>query len=215
MKYRNLELINGDCLEYIKGVPDGSFDLAVVDPPYGNNVCGGKTYRTGGQWASKYRRDINKWDVAPDKEYFTELFRVSKYQIIWGGNYFSDYLPSAKGFIIWDKKNIPDNVKFGMCEYAWTNLNITPKIIRQTPQGSKSNPRIHPTQKPVELYSWIYDRHANAGYKILDTHMGSGSSAIAALGRDINYTGLEINSEYFNKLTQRITNYGNSILDLQ
>ena len=151
----------------------------------------------------KYKRDqggetgkkIIAWDVAPGKEYFDELFRVSKHQIIWGGNYFE--LPPTRCFLIWKKLTISDKFTMAMCEYAWTSFNSNAKLFEFAPQGKASDQRFHPTQKPVELYKWIYGLYAKPGMKILDTHLGSGSSRIAAWDMGIDFVGTEIDPEYF------------------
>lgn len=185
---------NEDCMEVMKRYPDKYFDLAVVDPPYGsdneyrakNGRFGGhfdnydlaKIDRRGCGWATKYGTTIKTWDKAPGEDYFNELFRVSKNQIIWGGNYFS--LPPARCFLVWRKLSITENFTMSMAEYAWTSLNENAKVFEAAPQGKAGEKRFHPTQKPVELYRWIFKLFAKEGYKILDTHLGSGSSRIAA-----------------------------------
>ena len=140
-------------------------------------------------------KKIIAWDVAPGKEYFEELFRVSKHQIIWGGNYFE--LPPTRCFLIWKKLTISDKFTMAMCEYAWTSFNSNAKLFEFAPQGKASDQRFHPTQKPVELYKWIYGLYAKPGMKILDTHLGSGSSRIAAWDMGIDFVGTEIDPEYF------------------
>ena len=187
--------------------------------------------RTGGTWASKYQGgvfsapeikahgdsnfggqhknyktmyvgdDIRHWDVAPGKEYFSELARVSRNQIIWGGNYFD--LPPTRCFLIWRKLSIGENFTMAMAEYAWTSFNDNAKVFEHTPQGTKDDERFHPTQKPVALYEWIYKRYAKKGDKILDTHMGSGSSRIAAYHMGLDYVGCEIDKVYFDLQEKR------------
>ncbi len=212
------EAFNIDCMEYIKTLPDKAFDLAVVDPPYGDGggsfkrtdksrfggafdsyKKGGAVTRTGGKWAAKYGKKIIAWDIAPKEEYFTELFRVSRNQIIWGGNYFA--LPPTRCFLILRKTNIPENFSMAMCEYAWTSFNDNAKVIDINMQNQIG--RFHPTQKPVELYEWIYSRYAKEGDKILDTHLGSGSSRIAAYNMGFDFVGCEIDKEYFDKQEER------------
>ena len=149
--------------------------------------------------------DIRNWDVAPQQEYFTELARVSRAQIIWGGNYFS--LPPTRCFLVWDKVNITESFTMAMCEYAWTSFNDNAKLIRITPQGTSKKGRIHPTQKPVALYAWIFARYAKPGYKILDTHLGSGSSRIAAHDAGLDFWGYEISKTYFDLQERRFADY--------
>ena len=151
--------------------------------------------RTGGTWAAKYGTQIRKWDVAPTKEYFAELARVSKNQIIWGANYFG--LPPTRCFLVWEKLSISESFSMAMCEYAWTSFNQNAKLFKCAPQGTASDPRSHPTQKPVELYAWIFKNYAKPGDKILDTHLGSGSSRIAARMAGLDFVGCEIDKTYY------------------
>lgn len=197
-------------------MPDKCFDLAVVDPPYGIGVMSmnytkSGAVRTHGYAAAK-RRDYRKqseWDIKPTKEYFEQLLRVSKNQIIWGGNYFSDMLPPSKSFIVWDKRcNDAMTNGFSDCEYAWGSQGVA-RMFRYVwngmIQGDMANKeeRFHPTQKPVALYAWIFNRYAKPGYKILDTHLGSGSSRIAAYDAGLDFVGFEIDKEYFEKQEDR------------
>lgn len=145
------------------------------------------------------RKKIIAWDVAPGEEYFQELFRVSRNQIIWGGNYFN--LPPTRCFIVWRKTNIPENFSMAMCEYAWASFNDNAKIVDVSSQNQQG--RFHPTQKPIALYDWIFRKYAEPGYKILDTHLGSGSSRIAAHKAGIDFVGCEIDPEYFEKQEKR------------
>ena len=208
------EAFNIDCMEYMKTLPDKAFELAVVDPPYGNG--GGEfSSRNGTRFGGifdrydkdKKLRKKSNWDYAPGEDYFKELFRVSKNQIIWGGNYFS--LPPCRCFIIWKKTNIPENFSMAMCEYAWCSFNDNAKIIELLSQGITN--RFHPTQKPVALYEWIYSRYAKEGDKILDTHMGSGSSRIAAYNMGFDYVGCEIDKDYFEKEEERFREHSMQI----
>jgi len=206
--FGNITLIQGDCMDFMRTQADKAFDLAIIDPPYGsgnnatvphreNRVNGGdhKIYNTG--------TDIRKWDVPPTEAYFNELFRVTKNQIIWGGNYFG--LPPTRCFVVWRKLSISERFSMAMCEYAWTNFNGNAKWIEIAPQGNKEK-RFHPTQKPIKLYTWLLNHYAKEGYRILDTHLGSGSSAIAAYKLGFEFTGIEIDIDYYNKATQRIEN---------
>lgn len=153
------EVYNIDCLEYMRTLPDKYFDLAIADPPYGS--ASGKVTRIGGTWAAKYGKKIVAWDYAPGPEFFKELMRVSKDQIIWGANYF-DGMPATKGFIVWDKLRGQD-FSMAMAEYAWTSFDKNAKIVRMMAQAKKNDDRFHPTQKPVDLYAWILKNYAIGG----------------------------------------------------
>lgn len=211
---------NMDCMEYMRTLPDKAFDLAVVDPPYGIGVMSmnytkSGAIRTHGHSAAK-RRDYRKqseWDIKPGKEYFYELFRVAKRKIIWGGNYFSDMLPASKSFIVWDKR-CTDEMRndFSDCEYAWRDYGVA-RMFRYVWNGmiqgnmKAKEERFHPTQKPVALYAWIFANYAKPGDKILDTHLGSGSSRIAAYDAGLDFAGCEIDKEYFDLQEQRFQAY--------
>ena len=161
------EVYNMDCIEGMKQYPDKYFDLAIVDPPYGIGISNNPV---------RQQHQKKDWDNAiPTKEYFVELFRVSKNQIIWGGNYFD--LHPTKGFFIWDKKQ-PHDFSLAMCEMAWSSIQKPAKMWSLS--VLKEQNKIHPTQKPIELYEWLLMNNAKEGDKILDTHLGSGSSRIAA-----------------------------------
>lgn len=210
------EAFNVDCMEYMRTLPDHAFDLAVVDPPYGDG-SGGNPERFGGRfdrykgcnlragggtWGKKYGNQAVAWDVAPPPEYFAELFRVSRNQIIWGGNYFA--LPPCRCFLVWRKLSISEAFSMAMVEYAWTSFKgENAKLFECTPQGKKDDQRFHPTQKPVALYSWIFRSYATPGMKILDTHLGSGSSRIAAFNAGLDFVGCEIDPDYFRLQEER------------
>jgi len=198
-----IELINGDCMEYMREMKDNEFDLAIVDPPYGIDLANMNMGIGNTPKASKIKNrkwTPKDWDKnTPTKEYFTELFRVSKNQIIWGGNYFE--LPPAKKFIIWDKE-IPNGLSFSDCEFAWTSFYGANKICRYSAYKNKSE-KFHPTQKPPFLYEWLLDNYAKEGDKILDTHLGSGSIAIACHNRKFDLTGYEIDKEYYDAACKR------------
>ena len=245
--------LNQDCLEYMRTLPDGYFDLCVADPPYG----AGFTEGGGCQgWFSKYHQDsqaqsrpmdhlhssrradekerekqaeaaywnrfgqrldrykhqpdpnddtgkkkIITWDVAPTKDVFDEMFRVSRNQIIWGGNYFD--LPPTRCFLIWRKLSISESFTMAMAEYAWTSFNGNAKVFEAAPQGKADDPRFHPTQKPIELYAWIYKLFCKPGDKVFDPYLGSGSSRIAAWNAGLDFTGCEIDPIYFEKQEER------------
>ena len=199
------EAFNMDCMEYMKQCHDKQFDLAIVDPPYGIEEMTG-TNPAAGRGKLKHRvfnreeKKFNQWDRSPSKEYFDELFRVSKNQIIFGGNYFD--LPPTRGFIVWDK--CQPFQSFSACEFAWTSFTVPAKIFRF---DNRTSGKIHPTQKPVELYKWILATFAKSGDSILDTHLGSGSSRIAAYDIGFNFTGTEIDTEYFNAQEVRFNEY--------
>lgn len=160
--------------------------------------------RTGGTWAAKYAKKIIAWDVAPEKEYFDQLFRISRNQIIWGGNYFA--LPPTRCFLVWRKLTISEAFSMAMCEYAWTSFNENAKLFECAPQG-KPGDRFHPTQKPIELYEWVFKHYAHDGDKILDTHLGSGSSRIAAYNAGLDFVGYEIDEVYFQLQEERFARH--------
>ena len=147
------------------------------------------------------RKKIIAWDVAPEKEYFDEIFRVSRNQIIWGGNYFD--LPPTRCFLIWRKLSISESFTMAMAEYAWTSFNGNAKVFEAAPQGKADDPRFHPTQKPIELYAWIYKLFCKPGDKVFDPYLGSGSSRIAAWNAGLDFTGCEIDPIYFEKQEER------------
>ena len=161
--------------------------------------------RDGRGWAKKYSYDIRSWDVAPPQEYFDELARISKNVVLWGGNYYS--LPPTRCFLVWEKLSISETFTMAMCEYAWTSFNENAKIFKFAPQGKKDDPRFHPAQKPIELYAWIYGLFAKPGYKIFDSHLGSGSSRIAAYNAGLDFIGCEIDPVYFEKEEERFAKY--------
>jgi site-specific DNA-methyltransferase (adenine-specific) len=187
-------VFNEDCIEVMKRYPEKHFDLAVVDPPYGIGISSNPV---------RQMHDKKQWDAAiPSDEYFNELFRVSKNCIIWGGNYFP--LPPSQGFIIWDKKQ-PEDFSLAMCEFAWSSIQSPAKIWRYSVLTERD--KIHPTQKPIKLYDWIFDRFATEGMTILDTHLGSQSSRIAAYKHGLDFTGCEIDKEYFDSGCKRFEQF--------
>ena len=193
-----ITITNEDNMLLMARYPDNYFDLAIVDPPYGIGI------ETSGTHFKKNK--AKGWDnETPTKEYFIELKRVSKNQIIWGGNYFFNELGNTKTFLIWDKK-IAEDMSFAMCELAWTSFKNGAKIFKQTATQIE---RIHPTQKPVALYKWILDKYAKENDKILDTHLGSGSIAIACHDYGFELTACELDPEYYDKAIQRIKNHIN------
>ena len=199
------KIIQGDCLELMAELPDDSYDLAITDPPY--NIVS-QQLRGIGSRIDKTGK-MNEWNnIKPTQEYFDELFRVSKHQIIWGANNFT--LPDTEYFIIWYKKQTVAN--FASAEYAWTNCRMPAKVFehsihKEMAYRKKHGGKIHPTQKPVALYQWLLQNYANKGDTILDTHMGSGSSVIACLEEGFDYTAFEIDKEYFDSANKRIKEY--------
>ena len=198
---------NADCMDIMKDYPDKYFDLAVVDPPYGIDLGNMNMGIGKSKKASKIKNRKWKpkdWDKAtPKQEYFTELFRVSKNQIIWGGNYFN--LPPCKNYIIWDKQ-IPEGLSFADCEMAWSSFDKAPKMFRHSAYLDKAN-KFHPTQKPVKLYDWIFKNYAKPTDKILDTHLGSGSSRIAAYKSGLSFVGIELDKDYFDAQEKRFNTF--------
>ncbi len=190
-------IYNEDCLEAMKDMSDNQFDLAIVDPPYGINV------------KTRVFNDGKNWDNnIPSKEYFDELFRVSKNQIIWGANYFLDYLKATPCYLVWDKKMTEKHL-MSMSELAWTSFKSKNLIFKQPPVGDRGfynidGKRIHPTQKSIKLYEWLLINYAKEGDTILDTHLGSGSIAIACHNLGYDLTGYEIDKEYFEAALKRI-----------
>jgi len=194
-----IELLNVDCMEYMRALPDKAFDLAIVDPPYGINAAN----MVMGKGKNKEWTPGKTWDMAiPDAAYFDELGRVSGNQIIFGGNYFG--LPPTGGWIFWDKERGKD-VSFSDGELAWTSfLNVIKKApIRFDGFIGADVQRIHPTQKPVKLYQWLLTNYAKPGQRILDTHLGSGSSAIAAHYFGADFVGCELDPDYYKAATDR------------
>jgi site-specific DNA-methyltransferase (adenine-specific) len=182
------EVYNMDCVEGMKHYPDKYFDLAVVDPPYGIGEDGGKARTRGSKKTNGTKKG---WDSEkPNYLYFTELFRVSKNQIIWGGNYFADMLPASRCWLYWQKNMGGD---FADGELAWTSFD---KVLKQYTKRSETFDRIHPTQKPIQLYDWIFTNYSDEGMKVLDTHLGSGSSRISAYFNKMNFVGFEIDEDY-------------------
>jgi len=204
-----IELKNIDCMEYMKELPDNYFDLAIVDPPYGIGVTKNKRLNNNSK---------KDWDnEIPNGEYFAELKRVSKNQIIWGGNYFIEHLENTRCFINWDKLNHSDT--YANCEMAWTSFNSNAKIFKYMWDGNrygflgniqgvgKKSIRTHPTQKPVKLYEWLLMNYAKEGDKILDTHLGSGSHAIACHDLGFDLVGCELDKDYFDAACKRLNNH--------
>jgi len=201
LKYneKGIKIYHGDCMEAMALMPDKAFELALVDPPYGINVNHNMGRRAGNK-ASEYKPAI--WDTTPpEREYFVELERVTKNQIIWGANHFMDFIRKRSScWIVWDKM-FSEDVTFASCELAWTSFKSVVK--RFTHSGARTN-GIHPTQKPVKLYEWLLTNYAKPGDRILDTHLGSGSSAIACDNLGLALTAYELDEEYVNGAVKRL-----------
>jgi site-specific DNA-methyltransferase (adenine-specific) len=198
-----IELLNIDNIAYMKSCKDKQFDLAVVDPPY--DIPRFKT-NVESKMMNGFKNKLCGWDFKPTKEYWDELFRVSKNQIVWGGNYFTDNLPQSRCWIYWDKKKYVPNFASG--ELAWTSFDRLVIDVKLQMHGflNPDGKKIHPTQKPVPLYNWIYENFSQKGDYILDTHLGSGSSAIAAHYFGVNFVGCEIDKQYFDNAVNRFNN---------
>ena len=209
-----IKMLNMDCMEYMKSVPDKYFDLAIVDPPYGIGWDGENSMAENNskKWSAAKKTGYEKkeWDSArPTKEYFNALQRVSKNQIIWGGNYFSDLLPPTGGWIVWEK-GVPDDMTLSQGELAYNSTLNSVRIIKLLWAGFRKceeERRIHPTQKPIKLYEWLLQNYAKHGDKILDTHLGSGSSAIAAHYFGVaEFVGTELDEDYYKACCERFEN---------
>jgi len=187
----------GDCMDFMREFPDKYFDLAIVDPPYGDNcnLKGGSSHSGKNGWSGKLAKtDI--WNVEPDLIYFSELFRVSKNQIIWGANHFISKIPyDSSCWLVWDKGQRGFSLADG--EMAWTSFSKAMRIKTYSRAEALQEGKIHPTQKPIALYSWLLENYAKPGDKILDTHLGSGSSRIAAYKKGFEFWGCEIDADYF------------------
>ena len=197
-----IKMLNMDCMEYMRTLPDKYFDLAIVAPPYGIGMDGGNVGYKG------FNNFVKKnWDKAtPDSDYFIELVRVSKNQIVWGGNYFP--LPPTRCYLIWDKGAGFKGRTYAECEQAWTSFDANAKIFQHDPLASGDyKGKIHPCQKPVKLYQWLLQNYAKPEFKILDTHLGSGSSAIAAHYFGVaEFVGTEFDEDYYKACCERFEN---------
>ena len=197
MKTNTLDIRHMDCMALMTEFPDNHFDLAVVDPPYGINRDGGET---GKNWKVYEKKG---WDTeSPSVDYFKELFRVSKNQVIWGANYFTKHLPASMGWIMWDKGQ---KLTMSDGELAFTSFEraLRIKVLNRCTIGEKGG-NLHPTQKPVKLYDWIFANYAEKGMNILDTHLGSGSSAIASHYAGMHLTACELDEDYYKAACERI-----------
>jgi site-specific DNA-methyltransferase (adenine-specific) len=199
-----ITITNEDNMQLMARYPDNYFDLAIVDPPYGIGAGSKKFINGTSKTIKNYYKD-NDWDIAPAKEYFTELQRVSKNQIIWGGNYFVEHLQNFRCFIFWDKTIHGNSYADG--ELAWTSFDKVARYYRKNIAQVTSEGRMHPTQKPVTLYKFLLENYAKEGDKILDTHLGSGSIAIACYDYKFDLTACELDKEYFDAAMLRITEH--------
>ena len=207
----NVTLINCDCMDLMADAPENHWQLSIIDPPYGidaANTFGGNERKSGNGAALKTDFEKKDWDIEiPDADYFFQLMRVSKNQIIWGANYMSHFLPPSMGWIVWNKDN--GTTKFSDAELAFTSFERALRVWKYTwngmIQGDMKNKerRIHPTQKPVKLYDWLLSNYAKPGDRILDTHLGSGSSAIAAHYAGHDFVGIELDENYFKAAKKR------------
>jgi site-specific DNA-methyltransferase (adenine-specific) len=202
-----INIYNRDCLDAMREMPDNAFDLAIVDPPYAVGASDGSFGNRKHDSKTSNLKHYANHDKCPDADYFTELKRVSKNWIVWGANYYPQHFTHS-GAIIWHKKN--DN-PLSDCEIAFQSLNKLVKYYFSEWQGflkgGETGQRIHPNQKPVALYKWLLDKYAKEGDKILDTHLGSGSIAIACYEYSFNLTGFELDTDYFNAAKQRVENH--------
>ena len=207
----NLHL--GDCMTAMAEMPDKCFDLAICDPPYQVKMTGGKSPKNGFKGIEAWDKMRTGWDKQrPKKDYFESLFRISKNQIITGGNYFTEFLPSSMGWVFWYK--LQDNFSFGDGEFIFTSFHKKARIFKYgrgcesgfAPNGEPF-PNIHPTQKPVALYRWLLDNYAKPGDKIFDSHLGSGSIAIACHDLGFDLEGYEIDPDYYAAACDRFQRY--------
>jgi len=212
----SIELIQGDCMDYLRDLPDNAFELAIVDPPYGigfdghdqitSNKGKGRTFKKIKLYAKK------DWDFSiPSNFYFEQLRRSSVNQIIWGGNYFTNYLTQTKSWIFWDKVPNTNNLTFSDGELAWTSTKTPTRMVSIPWIGfgmlNGGERKQHPTQKPVKLYEWLLTNYAKPGDRILDTHLGSGSSAIACHNLGFNFVGMELDKDYYEAACKRLENH--------
>lgn len=206
----SLDLRNIDCMELMAQYPDKHFDLAIVDPPYGIDLGNNSDYFAykGGVRGKKGLANHRKnWDTErPNSQYWNQLFRISVNQIVWGGNFFTDFLKISRGWICWDKKQ-PEKNSFSDFDLAWTSFDCINRTFRMYPTHVTQGMKIHPSQKPVALYKWLLKNYAKEGDKILDTHLGSGSIAIACHDYGFDLTGSELDKDYYEAMMKRVKNH--------
>lgn len=196
----NIQLFNIDCMEILKQTPDKYYSLCIVDPPYGL----GDKLIAGGTWSIKWQAKGAEWDSVPTKAYFLELIRISKNWIIWGGNYFIEHLPNCRNFIAWHKPYMDGMHSMSNVELALTSFDLNAKKVSI---NKDSNDRIHVCQKPVALYKWLLKNYAKEGDRILDTHLGSGSIAIACHDMKFDLVGCELDKDYYEAACNRLKNH--------
>jgi site-specific DNA-methyltransferase (adenine-specific) len=199
-------ITNEDNMQLMARYEDNHFDLAIVDPPYGIGMGGGKF----GNSKTDFKQFAGSDECIPDVDYFKEMMRVSKNYIVWGGNYMTEFLPPKSCFIVWDKVQ-PEQFTMAMAELAITSFNSPAKIFKQRIVGANKNGKIHPTQKPIKLYEWILMNYAKEGDKILDTHLGSGSIAIACHNLGYDLTACELDKDYYEAAMKRIQQHKQQI----
>ena len=211
MKHGNIELIHGDCMDLLKETPDKFYELAIVDPPYGIGEDGRNNHtRSVNAKAKDYRGNSEYDNTAPDANYFVELMRISINQIIWGANHFGNLAP-ASCWVVWDKDNGEND--FADCELAWTSFDTAVRKFKWRWQGmlqgdmKNKQERIHPNEKPIPLYRWLLKNYAKPGDKILDTHLGSGSIAIACHDYGFALTATELDKDYYEAACKRFRNH--------
>jgi site-specific DNA-methyltransferase (adenine-specific) len=219
-----VNLFQGDCMDFMRSIPDQAYDLAIVDPPYfsGPNKTGyyGKGFSSLGVQRAKHYDSLPSWDV-PGAAYFDELRRVSRNQIIWGANHFCDVSNfSGPGWIVWDKLN--GESSFADAELAYSSFDKAVRVFRYVWSGmhqgqyggnkALNEVRIHPTQKPVALYEWLLSKYASSEQKVLDTHLGSGSSAVAALNMGFHFDGIELDPSMYSAASSRVNSHYRKML---
>ena len=203
----NIEYLNCDCIDLMKEYPDKYFDLAIVDPPYGIGIDGQKQSISKNPKHDRKEHKQKNWDnTIPDKSYFKELVRVSKNQIIWGGNYFVNHLEKGtKGWIVWDKGQ--HGLTMSDCELAYSSFNIPTRVTVINRVELLKDGTFHPTQKPIKLYKWLLQNYAKEGDLILDTHVGSASSLVACYDMGFNAVGCELDTDYYNQSKRRLDDF--------
>lgn len=201
-QYGNIRMFHGDCMEFMQGVPDKHYELAIVDPPYGINI-NVNIGRRKGYKPSSYKKFAGEDKTIPTKDYFNLLERKSFNRIVFGGNYMTEYLPPSPCWLLWDK-GFSSEVVFSQFEMAWTSFFGKTKKFDAHPNSSS---RIHPTQKPVALYRWLLENYAKPGDKILDTHGGSGSIVIACHALGFSLDWIELDEDYYEAAVKRFKQY--------